>query len=233
MEAEARSKQGHPAIAKLLQALLVVILAVWLIGASFTFLLLGPVTNFWANRFVNDQLSSLSHSELVACADAGLAYIKGHDVSLPTGTDQRVSFTADVVSHLDDVRSVVFVARVLTLVLGLLLVAGAVALGRQSRRRLGSVFIWGAVLALAIVAVLALVGFLSFDVLFTAMHQLLFPQGNWTFDVSSLLICTYPLAFWTAMAATWAAILVVLCLLALGGGLSERHTAQRSAKQAV
>lgn len=50
--------------------------------------------------------------------------------------------------------------------------------------------------------------------LFTAVHMVLFPQGNWRFPVDSLIIQTYPPLFFVEFAAAWG-VLVGLCGLVL------------------
>ena len=205
---------------RFIQALQVIILPFWLISFSLMLLLLPPITRHWADVYVDDQTSSLSHSQLVAVADTGLRYISGEAVALPTGTDEQTSFTPDVVSHLDDVKGVITVAKVLVLALTLVILLSCIALRSM---RLLSAFSWslviGGLVTLVLVIGLAVFGISNFDVLFIAMHEVLFPQGNWTFSASSLLICTYPEGFWMAMGASWAAILTVLLLVVLGLGL--------------
>ncbi len=69
----------------------------------------------------------------------------------------------------------------------------------------------------AIVLLVAFTLFVIFDFenLFIAMHRLLFSQGNWTFDASSLLIRMYPENFWVGMGGVWIVISAGISLILL------------------
>jgi hypothetical protein len=45
------------------------------------------------------------------------------------------------------------------------------------------------------------------------MQENFFADGTWTFAADSLLICTYPEAYWLGMAIAWAVTLVFLSVL--------------------
>lgn len=51
---------------------------------------------------------------------------------------------------------------------------------------------------------------IDFRGLFIMMHKILFAQGNWTFEATSLLICMYPTNFWIGMAVVWVTISILL-----------------------
>jgi integral membrane protein (TIGR01906 family) len=190
----------------------VALTALVLIGASFKLILLPPVTSAIANNTVNDRLSPLRHDELVAVAETGRAYVAGErGAVLPEGDDERTAFPADVVSHMEDVRLVIQAAHVLTLVLAALLVAVMVVAGRRAGRSTVAAGLFaGGITAVALALLLVVVGVLNFDALFTGMHKLFFADGTWTFAEDSLLICAYPLPFWTGMAIVWALALAFL-----------------------
>ena len=204
----AKNQKRHP----LLLAWLVLLTAVLLLGLSFRVLLLPVFTNQIAEATVNDGLSAFGHSELVRVANDGRAFVAGDaGATLPAGSDQRLSFPPDVVSHMEDVRYVIHIALIITLALAALLAVSLVYIWRRHGRRLAaSGLFFGGIAAVAVVLVLAIIGVASFDWLFTMMHRLLFAEGTWTFAVDSLLICAYPLPFWIGMAVAWALILAFL-----------------------
>ena len=76
------------------------------------------------------------------------------------------------------------------------------------------------IVALAACGIWAAADFYGF---FSAFHEVLFPQGNWTFSIDSLLICMYPLSFWMGMAAVWAATTLVACAASLALGAKLRR----------
>ena len=194
--------------------LLVALLIPWLVGVSLLIILLPPFTHNFAVWLVDTENSAVSHAELVDTADAGLAFVTGQSDWLPRGWSYRFAFTDDAVSHLEDVRSILYMAKATTVALSILVVLLAVivfVLGRAAA--LGRALRIAAVLTMALVAVLVLAGWLNFDWLFTTMHSLLFAEGTWMFYGDSLLLTAYPLPFWIAMAASWAVVLAVLCLV--------------------
>jgi integral membrane protein (TIGR01906 family) len=219
----AETQKRHP----LLLAWLVLLTALLLLGLSFRVLLLPVFTDRIAEATVNDQLSAFGHDELVQVANDGRGFVVGKaGTELPVGIDQRLSFPPDVVSHMEDVRSVIQAALTVTLALALLLAASlAYAWRRHGRHLAASGLFFGGIAAVAAVLVLALIGVVSFDWLFTAMHKLLFADGTWTFAADSLLICAYPLAFWVGMAIAWAAILAFLSAFVSAIGFKLRTKA--------
>jgi hypothetical protein len=214
-------RKRHP----LLVALLIILVAPWLIGASFQVVLLGPVTSLLAERTVNDRLSTLDHARLVEVAEAGRAFVAGErDATLPEGSDYRVAFPPDVVGHMEDVRSVIRGARIATLILtALLVIALAVAGRRAGPGTVGTGLFIGGIAAFAVVLLLALIGIFSFDALFTNMHRLFFAEGTWTFSEDSLLICAYPLPFWIGMGIVWAVALAFFSAFSAAVGFFLNH----------
>jgi integral membrane protein (TIGR01906 family) len=216
-----KGKGRHP----LLVVLLVILVAPWLIGASFQVVLLGPVTSLLAERTVNDRLSTLDHTRLVEVAEAGRAFVVGErDAALPEGSDYRIAFPPDVVGHMEDVRSVIRGAQIATLILTLLLVIALVVAGRRAgRSTVGTGLFVGGIAAFVVVLLLALIGAFSFDALFTTMHRLFFTEGTWTFSEDSLLICAYPLPFWIGMGIVWAVALAFLSAFSAAVGFFLKH----------
>jgi len=220
-------KKRHP-----LYALLIVLLTAFcLLGISFRLVLLPPVTTVIAQNTVNTGLSSVSYDELVKVAQMGRAFVAGEPgAQLPVGDDEKTAFPPDVVSHMEDVQKVIHNALIVTLVLmGLLLVVLLVAGLRAGKRTISTGLAFGGILAVVMVLVLSVLGFMNFDRLFIVMHELLFSQGNWTFAEDSLLICAYPLPFWIGMGAFWAvALLVISAITTTLGFLLRRGGARRA-----
>jgi integral membrane protein (TIGR01906 family) len=215
-------------IRKTAQALLTLCLIPLLIGASLLLMLLPPVTMFWAERLADFENSAVSRVELMQAAEAGLIYVSGGSDYMPRGNDFRTAFPADVISHMDDVRDVFYAVRIAVATL-----AAAVAMliffliTRNEQVRAGKALSWSASLTTVCTLALVVYGLLSFDELFSKMHQLLFADGTWLFQSNSLLITAYPFEFWIAMAATWAAVLFIMCLLAFAFGQNLKMHAIR------
>jgi integral membrane protein (TIGR01906 family) len=187
--------------------------------------LLSPVTHALADRTVNDQLGGFTHEELVALADSGLAYVTlGGGDPLPIGEDEYEAFTPEVIAHLDDVRTVLRAAMLLTVALTLAVAAMLIVLIRRGMgaRALAPVLAVAGLAPLVCVLLLAIISMVSFDAVFATMHQLFFSEGTWTFAWDSLLIRIYPLTFWMGMGIVWAVALVFFSVLSLAIGLKLR-----------
>jgi len=210
MMAKKKSKQSkrNPVL-----VLLLVLLTMFsLLGLSFRLLLIPPITRILAENTVNSSLSDFKHSELVEVAEMGRAYVAGDKgATLPEGTNEKTAYPPDVISHMDDVRYVIHMALIATIALVVLLIISLIIAGiKAGRRTISFGLLFGGIMAVVLALVLATIGFVNFDRLFTAMHELFFAEGTWTFAVDSLLICTYPIEFWIGMGIVWAILLMLL-----------------------
>lgn len=136
------------------------------------------------------------------------------------GTNDRYGLDETALSHLDDCNRLIssFVPKLAIcaiaafVLLGLLIACGA---KRQAARVLTVV----PIVLLAFLAVCGIWAAFDFYGFFEVFHELLFPQGNWTFSADSLLICMYPLEFWVSMGCLWLAVTVSTCIIALLCGM--------------
>ncbi|MDR1713642.1 MAG: DUF1461 domain-containing protein [Coriobacteriales bacterium] len=222
---------GAGVVVSVWRVLLTALLAFWLLGASFALLLLTPVTHLLAEVTVNADDSAYDHDTLVGFADEGLRFCLGFDLEqIPLGDDDHTSWTADVVSHMLDVRAVFQGALLLVGLVTLTLAVGLPLYARyQGVARLGRLLRIAGIIPLVLTVVLSVVGAIGFEALFTAMHKLFFTEGSWTFAYDSLLICTYPTTFWIGCAIIWAAALLLMSTtsILLGHYLSKRNSNPR------
>jgi integral membrane protein (TIGR01906 family) len=103
----------------------------------------------------------------------------------------------DSIDHLLDVRAVYVMFWRLgivctAIITGVLLLVWKQGLWRWLRRSLRI----AVTACIAIPVALGLTTALAFDFLFTIFHEIIFPQGNWQFLHSSLIIQTFPEQFW-------------------------------------
>lgn len=128
--------------------------------------------------------------------------------------DDAYVLHTDMIDHLDDVSHVVMVILIACLVF-LVIASTEIMNGyfRGFRGDMCRILIGGGVIALVVIALGLIGGVLAFDSLFTAMHQLLFADGTWTFSPTSALICALPPDFWVAMGALWLAVSGIFSIL--------------------
>jgi integral membrane protein (TIGR01906 family) len=229
-----------------MRAAITILTVLFLCLLSFMLVLTPPVTHFVADGSVDGGADvgggagggggsvgapDFEHDYLVAIADAVRDYSMGNDAAaLPIGADDKTAMTADILSHLRDVRAVFITSEIAFVLVSVLLAAVLLFWVRRSRRfgefdrrRLATPLILAGIIPMLLALLLVLVGTLSFSVLFTAMHSLFFAAGTWTFAADSLLIRALPQAFWIGCAIFWAVSLLTLCLASLTAGLILRR----------
>lgn len=71
---------------------------------------------------------------------------------------------------------------------------------------------------IVVLVLLCLSAIIPFNTLFTLMHHVFFPQGNWMFPATSTLIQYYPYTFWLLYGKMLGILILKLCstLLILG-----------------
>ncbi|MDD5622058.1 MAG: DUF1461 domain-containing protein [Actinomycetota bacterium] len=107
-------------------------------------------------------------------------------------------FMPDEVNHLNDVRKLLTKIFILYFSSIILVIIGFVLLINKNIkifiRDLGKTFIISSALILLFIIILYLLG-KNFPVLFDNFHLIFFPQGNFTFSGSSLIITLFPFGF--------------------------------------
>ncbi|MBN1644799.1 DUF1461 domain-containing protein [Candidatus Woesearchaeota archaeon] len=106
-------------------------------------------------------------------------------ISYFQGKEELRGFTFYEAKHLKDVRFVIWLLIIILIfsIIGLFLIKDAKAV------------VYGGILSLFLPLILYL---LPFSLVFDLFHRIAFPQGNWIFDSSSILIQMYPLEFFCA-----------------------------------
>ncbi len=172
--------------------------------------------SLWLSPLVHNSLVNVipqldSYKDNNALRTMVIGYVSGQ------GRESISSLSPAEQSHLDDIRLVIQKAR-LILWLIVLVAAGcliALWLRRQSTAQFllamrqstrASLLLWLGLTAMAIV---------FFESIFTSMHYVFFPAGNWLFDpTNDLIINIYPPIFFFYFLSSYA-ILVLLILLLL------------------
>ena len=142
------------------------------------------------------------------------------------------TLTPDALSHLDDCFTVVNIARAFIIVFAVVGVVLSILLltkRADGRRSLGRALHWASgLLALGFIA-LVVWAVMDFNGFFTAFHSVFFPQGNWTFSATSLLITMYPEHFWVGMGIIWviSSLVCGLIFYSLGSAIKPRKAAKQ------
>ena len=123
-------------------------------------------------------------------------------------------FTSDEVAHMEDVARVFRGAEVAAVLA--LFVAGYRVVRARRRGDALRLLRAGAVVAVAIVAVIGLAAAVAFEQLFLLFHEVFFPQGNFLFPPDSNLIRLYPEWYWEGITAGVGVSFIAVALLAAG-----------------
>ncbi len=128
--------------------------------------------------------------------------------------DGTPMYTDRELRHMQDVKTVVQAARKVHTVLSLALAAAAVSLfwRRPTRRLLRQALAEGGAFTIALILLLVVLIFASWDFFFDGFHAVFFEGDSWQFSTSSTLIRLFPEQFWFDAAIT-------IGLLTVGGAL--------------
>ena len=111
---------------------------------------------------------------------------------------QSALYTRNEIGHMLDVKRVMDALWRVQVIAAILVAGGLIALlARPATRVIGlNALFGGGLLTVVLLVVLGMFVVLSFDSFFIQFHELLFPQGNWTFDYSDTLIRLLPEKLW-------------------------------------
>lgn len=156
-----------------------------------------------------------------------LAYVLGEAPALPPSPTRGAFYTRSEAGHMADVRTVFAAARAAS-VAGLAVLAILVVRRRRDPRGLAILLRGAAVTAALGVAALAIFAGFAFDAFFLAFHEVLFPQGNFSFDpATSNMLKLYPEEYWYAVTLrVGLAFLLLAAVIAAAGHVASRRLAK-------
>lgn len=118
------------------------------------------------------------------------------------GKEDLQNFYSKETSHMQDVKSVINTMRIIyytSVVLFVLLIATLYFYYKKDSIAfidyVSKTLYYSSIAQLAFFALIFFWSVFYFDALFIIFHAILFPQGNWIFDASSLLITLFPQQF--------------------------------------
>ncbi|MFH1174651.1 MAG: DUF1461 domain-containing protein [archaeon] len=143
--------------------------------------------------------------------------ITNNVLSFLSYNDDLAYFTNTEQAHMRDVRQLITIGKA-TAVIALL---GCIALITTTYLRskkhavadtsslLNRALVWTGISLATLICIALLV---DFSVLFSTFHKILFPQGNYLFSEDSLLIRTFPEAFFKAMGVLFGTVLLCVSM---------------------
>ena len=124
-------------------------------------------------------------------------------------------FNERELKHLNDVRILVdklFLVQRISVILLVYLILFGILLDKNKWGVIRYVF-FGSVFIILIGLFLFVAIYLDFNLLFIKFHEILFPQGYWSFDTQDTLIQLYPKKFWVDSGVILLALVLVEALI--------------------
>lgn len=182
------------------------VLALGALGAGLMVTLSAPVVRIMAQQSY-ENLSAEQLKARLRVVEETRRYIASDtpdEQKLNAATDGVATYDDASISHLRDVRTVIFVSRIVAwtaIVIGILAISAVV---RRKKWSLAAQTF--GVASLCVIVPLAVSGLIlatNFETAFTVFHGWFFADGTWQFAVDSLLITSFPLEFWMAATGVW------------------------------
>lgn len=171
----------------------------------------------------------LSQEDRLELAQANLDYLRRpesaekvifflEDLRLPEAGDPL--FNEREIGHMLDVKNLVDTLKTLTWIVALIAVGGLIFLLVRPETRMEGyrALFHGGILTTVILLVILVLILLSWNLVFTQFHEILFPPDTWTFNYTDSLIRLFPEKFWFDFGLLWTgAIFLEGLVLALLG----------------
>lgn len=171
----------------------------------------------------------LSQEDRLELAQANLDYLRRpesaekvifllEDLRLPEVGDPL--FNEREIGHMLDVKNLVDTLKTLTWIVALIAVDGLIFLLVRPETRMEGyrALFHGGILTTVILLVILVLILLSWNLVFTQFHEILFPPDTWTFNYTDSLIRLFPEKFWFDFGLLWTgAIFLEGLVLALLG----------------
>lgn len=235
------------ALLRLASVLMVVAIPLAATGAAVRFAFsYRPLYEYDMNRYRIADYTGIDRTDLSRVVDAFIAYFNNSDREINLDVNQRglrkLVFTDKEVNHMVDVKNLVRAFYRVQEIALVVLVGLAIAVFLRERRlafhRIGHSLVFGGVMTIAMVIVLATLSLVDFDSLFLTFHELSFPGNeDWLLDPRiHNLIAIFPEPFWLDATLLLGFLIVAQALLAIIVGwqmqLIQRRTATASSTTA-
>jgi integral membrane protein (TIGR01906 family) len=137
-------------------------------------------------------------------------------------TTSVIGFSSNEQTHLNNVWSLVHTLKIIGIASLVVLIGLIIRLSKLKdfKDNLRRILIYGSIITLALLAIIFLLS-LNFPAFFEGFHRILFPQGNYTFPSSALLIRLFPEAFFQDYAKSMMFNAAILSLIILFLGSSS------------
>lgn len=135
------------------------------------------------------------------------------------GTDLPV-YNQREIGHMLDVKEVADTFKIIMRILAILVVIGMVYLLARPETRIEAfkALMYGGLSTAGILLVMIVLILLSWNLVFTQFHEILFPPDTWSFFYTDSLIRLFPEQFWFDFGVFWTAGIFILGLISAAIG---------------
>lgn len=151
--------------------------------------------NVYKSLVTNNYSENVSNSQMLA------EDVTNNLVSYMRGKSELKYFSQEEKSHLRDVKFIIsginfiYYSSVVIFLLILIIFYYKFKSNMGFVEKLSKMVLYGSITSLTFIVAILLLIIFFFQELFLLMHVILFPQGNWMFDQTSLLITLFPNQF--------------------------------------
>lgn len=146
-------------------------------------------------------------------------------------TENGPLFTANEVSHMADVKSLVQLCYLVGVIALVLLLISFIILRKTYPGGIRRGLFAGSIVTFVLVIAVAIVALLGWDEFFVGFHQFFFSHGNWQFAWDDSLIRLYPPMYWIYSAGLLGGLLLVGNLVLMLTTWPTRRRRERSREQ--
>ena len=179
--------------------------------AIFILLIITPILFFSQNIAITKSIS-LKYGSAERLGNNATT-LNANVISYLRGDEELQGFTDSEKSHMQDVKKLIDIAKILFLISLAIIIAAIIALKKKTKETFRKASKYSSITTLAISAIITILTLADFGETFYSSHTLLFPQGNWLFPASSLLIQLYPEQFFMEMGLWIFATTILLSII--------------------
>ncbi len=189
--------------------------------------------NYGFEKYQVSQSTGLSTQNLAKIASSWTSYINSNkeywDITINQDGKTFTLFTLDEQMHFKDVKALVKFDY-LVLFLALILCIGSTVLRlypitRENTKQITKDILYGSLLSIALICVLAIASLFDFDALFLQMHYLLFSNNYWYAE--GYMLELFPGGFWYDAAFISIGLMAGLALISGGIAFFSLRSAKR------
>ena len=167
-------------------------------GSLFFLLLLSPLLYY---SFVHSFHSEYMLHQWVINSELSSKHVQNVYMFIQGEVSLYSDFSLAEKSHMEDVKKLFGLAYLIESITGVVFLSIFFVFIFQKKFRLIARWLFrGSLISLILLFLIVSVSFIHFEAIFNFFHIIFFPQGNWSFDASSMLISLFPVGFFEAIA---------------------------------